>query len=167
MTGRTNSRGFTVLELMVVVAIIGIIAALAVPSYRNIMFRAKRARMLHYLQMIGNDELLYQRDHGTYYPEGWSFWGWTYAFKLYEPGDTMVLEGQNIKLHPGTRLYWYYIYRFEPYYPEPIIYAYAATFLGNDPDGDSFPDLWIKVGSGQPQPYYDDRTNTWNPVSFR
>jgi len=167
MMNRKRNHGFTVLELMIVVALIGIISALAVPSYRNIMFRTKRARMFHYLKMLSDDELLYQRDHGTYYPAGFSFGRWTYAFKLYRPGDTMVLEGQNIKLRPGTRLYWYYIYRFEPYYPEPIYYAYAFSRLGNDPDGDSFPDLWIKVGSGPPQPYFDDKDNSYHRVSFR
>ncbi len=167
MKNRTRHRGFTVIELMVVVAIIGIITALAVPAFRTVMFKAKRARMLHYLQMIGDDEILYQRDHGTYYPEGFSFGRWTYAFKVYPPGAPMLLEGQNLTLKPGTRFYQYYIYRFEPFYTEPIIYAYGATFLGNDPDGDAYPDMWVKVGSGPPQPYYDDRTNTYHPVRFR
>ncbi len=167
MMNLKKHRGFTVLELMIVVALVGIISVLAIPTYKSIMFRTKRARMFNYLKMIGDDELLYQRDHGTYYPKGFSFGQWTFAFKVYRPGDTLVLEGQNIKLYPGTRSYWYYIYRFEPYYPEPIIYAYASTYLGNDPDGDSYPDLWVRVGSSPPQPYYDDKTNTRHSVSFR
>lgn len=37
------SKGFTLIELMIVVAIIGIIAAIAYPSYRDSVMRAQRA----------------------------------------------------------------------------------------------------------------------------
>ncbi|MEJ8856621.1 type IV pilin protein [Variovorax robiniae] len=41
--GRSRRRGFTLIEAMIVVAVIGILSAIALPSYREYIRRANRA----------------------------------------------------------------------------------------------------------------------------
>ena len=43
---KNNSRGFTLLELMVVVAVVAILATIAYPSYQNFILRSHRAEAI-------------------------------------------------------------------------------------------------------------------------
>lgn len=50
-----NTNGFTLIELMIVVAIIGILAAIAYPSYQSYVERTNRADMMSELHNIASE----------------------------------------------------------------------------------------------------------------
>ena len=61
-----KKRGFTLLELLIVVAIIGILAAIAVPNFLNAQIRAKVARVRSDLKTIAMASDMYRLDHNQF-----------------------------------------------------------------------------------------------------
>ncbi len=66
-------RAFTLIELMVVVVIIGILAAIAIPRYRDITLKANAAAIVADTRVIVHAAQLYLADNGHYPQDGW--WG--------------------------------------------------------------------------------------------
>jgi len=61
-----NSLGFTLLELMIVMAIIGILATLAEPSFHTATVKAREAALKKDLFIFRDAIDQYYADHGTY-----------------------------------------------------------------------------------------------------
>lgn len=62
-------KGFTLIELMIVVVIIGILAAIAIPKYQNVTTNAKAATIIGDTRVLLNAAQLYLTEKGEYPPD--------------------------------------------------------------------------------------------------
>lgn len=63
-----NQKGFTLIELMIVVVIIGILAALAIPRFMRATTKAKQSEAKNILKQIYVMEHSYRQEKDTYFP---------------------------------------------------------------------------------------------------
>ena len=61
-----NQKGFTLIELMIVIAIIGILAAIAIPNFLSYQLRAKRAEAPTNLKAIKVGQESYRGEYDVY-----------------------------------------------------------------------------------------------------
>lgn len=94
-----NEKGFTLVEILIVVAVVGILAAIAVPSYRYVLDRARRTSSMAALDIVRKDMELYLLDNGSY-PLKIKFKNFT------DQNGAPILSGNNWQLVKGKIYKW-------------------------------------------------------------
>jgi len=81
ISGEMFRRGFTLIELMIVVVVVGILAAIAIPMYNNATVRAKQAQAKVVLAGIRESLEEWYEEYGGF-PEWWD--GWPLGYRWHD-----------------------------------------------------------------------------------
>lgn len=140
-----NKKGFTLIELMIVVAIIGILAAIAIPNFMRFQAKSKQAEAKTNLGSIGTTAEAYRAEKDTYNAT-WNDLGWQ------PQGTTKYGYGYNTAEYTGTNAN----ISFDP--ESQATAAAATTFLATaegNVDTDAGEDCWT----------YDQTRTLLNPTN--
>ena len=96
-------KGFTLIELMIVVAIIGILAAIAIPAYQNYTIRAQVTEGLTLADGWKTAIAEYYANMGTWPAQG-NLTGTNVSVGKYESGVTVLTGGQIQITYGGTQV---------------------------------------------------------------
>ncbi|OQB72795.1 MAG: Fimbrial protein precursor [candidate division TA06 bacterium ADurb.Bin131] len=98
MNRKNRSKGFTLVELMVVVIIVGILAAVAVPIYRQNVKRAMASEGAALLGSVLTAERVYYAEHNTYTTDSAALGVETTGNKYFQNGFTVTeADGNGFK----------------------------------------------------------------------
>lgn len=66
MSRHKQQAGFTLIEILIVVAIVGILAAIAVPNYSSYMIDGRRTDAITFLSEVAGEQIRYFSDNNQY-----------------------------------------------------------------------------------------------------
>lgn len=89
-----SQRGVTLTEILVVLAIVGVLSAVIAPVYINVVDGAQRVRCTHQLQTIGNAVLEYEFEHGVLPGPLYSHEGGEFTLHAYLSNAGYLLDGE-------------------------------------------------------------------------
>jgi type IV pilus assembly protein PilA len=131
-------KGFTLVELLIVIIIIGILATMAVPQYQKMVNRAKWAEAISLVDSLKTAENLYYAENSawsvaTIKPGGTKPWFDAYV-------DTTTITGNRNFNFSASKV------------PAGLLYAVPTSGAANDD--------FTTIAAGVPWYCYDTRSNT-------
>jgi general secretion pathway protein G len=100
------AKGFTLVEILIVVVILGILAAIVIPQFTNASESAKYSNLTSQLSTIRSQIALYQNQHNDAYPDLSSNWNQLIQFSNVNGGD---LAGSADSSATPPRIYGPYL----------------------------------------------------------
>lgn len=114
---QTLAKGFTLVEILIVVVILGILAAIVIPQFTNASETAKASSLVSQLQTLRSQLELYQVQHNGIYPSSTSATFWEQLTrKTNLAGATVAADA------PGA---------FGPYIQKPIVNPFTTGGNGS------------------------------------
>ena len=95
---RSREAGFSLLELLIVCAVIGIIANIMIPALYSALYRAKAARIMEDYNLVRTMASQYYADRSYYPPDQ--------GPGVEPPGLTSYLQGRLVWTHPDYQYDW-------------------------------------------------------------
>ncbi|MCC6422668.1 MAG: prepilin-type N-terminal cleavage/methylation domain-containing protein [Phycisphaerales bacterium] len=103
---RSIQRGFTLVEILIVVIILGILAAIVIPQFSNASSDARRSSVVSQLQTLRSQIELFKLQHGDVPPQlittGWSVLTGTTTYGGTTFGPYMQTTPVNPLAHSST-----------------------------------------------------------------
>ena len=115
---KRNNKGFTLIELMIVVAIIGILAAIAIPNFLHFQLKARTAEAKKNLGEIKTCEEIYNAEYDRY------------MSVQIDPRAQELLDNKRVAWPTNSD---FIELGFEPV--GSVYFSYAVTALGADNEG--------------------------------